>query len=90
MNKLNHRDYTNAGVVALKTGTLLTVISFIAVMGSHVQVVDEATVLAPVSSTAQAASAVSTSAPAETSYVYFPSQYDEEHAPDSGDASPTF
>ena len=88
MNKLNHHDYTQAGVVALKTGTLLTIISFIAVMGTHLQVVDEATVMAPVASTAPAAARVV--APAgETPYVYFPAQYDEAHAPDATDA-PTF
>ena len=86
MNKLNHHDYTQAGVVALKTGTLLTIISFIAVMGTHLQVVDEATVMAPVASMAPAVVAPA----GETPYVYFPAQYDEAHAPDGGATPATF
>ena len=83
----NHEDYANEGFVALKAGVLLSVISFIVLVGTHMPMSDEATVLTQ--ATASNSTAAQSAPDGSASYTYFPSQY-ELHAPDASEQPSTF
>lgn len=78
--------WTTRGALVVKVGALLTVLSVIAVAGTHLPITDEAMLDQPTAATTPA-TATSPAAPGGT--TYFPSQY-QLNAPEPGEPVPTF
>ena len=78
-NNVDHNDWAVRGARAVKAGALFSMLSLIALVGTHVPMEDPA--MPEAQSVAQAA-------PQATAY-YFPAQY-ELNAPEPGEPAPTF
>ena len=79
---VKHEKWTARGAVVVKVGALLSVLSIIAVVGTHFPTHDAAGAAAP--------PAAVSSSPAQVDVpYYFPSQY-KLNAPEPGEPVPTF
>ncbi len=79
--------WTTRGALVVKVGALLTVLSVIAVAGTHLPITDEAMLGQPSANAKTPATATNPAAPGGT--TYFPSQY-QLNAPEPGEPVPTF